>query len=143
MIITTMTSKPVALPLATIASAQKVEDGWVVTDSQGEEHEVSNAAWDMAVEGTPVATIPALAGTYLIGLGEDDNDKPAVWKKNVLGWMVCADTQTRPVVLDPEALLSSSWQVLHPDGRVERSDGQAWGTLEEWKAEVTSVQQSA
>jgi hypothetical protein len=137
-----MTRNPVALPLATITSARAVEGGWIVTDAQGEEHNVSKVAWDIAVEGTPSAMLPAQPGTYLLNPNPDHpEDQPRFWKTNVLGWMVCADTEIRPVTLDPEGLLSPPWQVLHPDGRVERSDASNWERVEEWLEEVARVRE--
>jgi hypothetical protein len=143
MLITTMTRKQVVIPLANITCAKAVEGGYIVTDAQGEDHNVDKIAWEIAVEGTPVATTPALQGTYLINPGDGEADSPKVWKSNVLGWMVCADTAVRPMVLDPEALLSNPWQVLHPDGRVERSDGRSWDSLDEWLDEVRRLDAAA
>lgn len=139
MIIRTHTRDVVALPLSSISSARAVKDGWIVTDVQGREHTVDDIAWDIALEGTPTATVPALPGTYLINPRDDDGSMEKVWKTNVLGWMVCADTVTRPVVIDQEALLATPWSILHPDGRVERSDGRSWDTLDEWLEEIGPV----
>lgn len=124
------------VPFATMASAQALDGGWRVIDSQGEEHHFSNIDWDIAIETTPAATLPAQPGTYLINPG--DGEGPKFWKSNVLGWMICADSGVRPVCIDPEALLSP-WQVLHPDGRVERADGSSWESVDEWLAELALV----
>jgi len=142
MLIETMTRKQVILPLANITCAKAVEGGFIVTDAQGNDHEVDKISWEIAVEGTPTATVAAAPGTYLINPGDGEEDSPKVWKSNVLGWMVCADTAVRPMVLDPEALLSSPWQVLHPDGRVERSDGRGWNSLDDWLDEVREEEAS-
>lgn len=141
MLIDTMTRQPTILPLATITKAEAVDDGWVVTDAQGEDHRVDSTAWNLAVQGTPSALIPALPGTYLIN-ANTDGDEPRVWKNNVLGWMVCADTEVRPMLLDM-SMLNKTWDVLHPDGRVERSSGDCWETLDQYLLSEGSAQQAA
>jgi hypothetical protein len=142
MLITTMTRNPVVLPLATITRAvSNPSGGWNVTDAQGEEHFVDNVAWEVAVEGTPASMMPAAPGTYLLNPGVDEG-KPIAWRTNVLGWMVCADTEVRPVVLDMSAL-EKKWDVLHPDGRVERSDGTSWDSLEDWMSTEAAFEEAA
>lgn len=142
MLINTMTRQPMILPLATITKAEAVDGGWIVTDSQGEDHHVSNVAWKLAVEGTPAAMMPALPGTYLVSPGEDEAGKPTAWKDNVLGWMIGADTEIRPVVVDM-SIIDNRWTVLHPDGRVEQSTGDSWDTVDAWLAAVTDVTRAA
>lgn len=135
MLIQTMTRHPIAIPLATITRAEAMEGGdWRVIDGQGDEHRVSKIAWEMAVEGTPTAMLPALPGTYLISPLEEEDGSTTPYKTNVLGWMVCADTEVRPVCLDPHVVGDAKWDVLHPDGRVERNDGTSWPSLTEWLA---------
>lgn len=134
MLISTYGRGSVALPLNTITRAESAEGGWIVIDAQGEQHRVSSIDWEIAVEGTPTATLPAQPGTYLIGLCHEEDNTHSVFRTNVLGWMVCADTAIRPVMLDPEALIGGDWQILHPDGRVEQPNGTSWDNLEDWKA---------
>jgi len=143
MLIVTQSRTSIALPLNTISSARSVEGGWIVTDARGDEHQVDNVSWDLAVEGTPSAMMPALPGTYLVEPGTDEGGNRKVWKTNVLGWMVCADNETRPVVFDHDGLPSLPWQVLHPDGRVERTDGQSWETVMLWIDEVAPIETTA
>jgi hypothetical protein len=143
MLIDTMTKRSTVLPLATITKAVAMEGGdWIVTDAQGEDHRVSNVAWELAVEGTPAAMMPALLGTYLVSPGEDETGKRKVWKNNVLGWMVAADTEIRPLVLDM-SMIEDRWTVMHPDGRVERNDGESWETVDQWLDSVTQVSEAA
>jgi hypothetical protein len=133
MLITTMNRHTLVLPLATITRARAIEGGdWMVTDAQGEEHRVDKISWEIAVEGTPASMIPALAGTYILHPGTDDQGNPKVWKTNVLGWMVTADTEVRPLLADPTSIQGNMWDVLHPDGRVERNDGTSWDSLDDW-----------
>jgi hypothetical protein len=143
MLITTMTRDQIALPIATITRAQAIEGGWLVTDAQGEEHRVDNVEWNIAVEGTPSAMIPALPGTYVINRGTDDDGKPKAWKTNVLGWMIAADTEVRPVTTDPNLSGEKNWDVLHPDGRVERNDGSSWDSLDDWLLSEAKFEQAA
>jgi hypothetical protein len=138
MLIVTHSRAPIALPLSRITSARAIEDGdWLVTDAQGEEHRVDKIAWDIAVEGTPSAMVPALPGTYIVNPREEDDSGEKVWKNNVVGWMVCADTETRPVVISPDILIGDKWHVLHPDGRVECSNGDSWESVDQWVAAST------
>ena len=133
MLILTNTRSRLALPLNTITKARAaVEGGWTVTDAQGKDHAVDDISWEMAVEGTPTAMIPALPGTYLVTASEGEDGAPPYWRDNVLGWMICADTEVRPVVISGEALLTKPWRVMHPDGRVESSNGESWDTTDAW-----------
>jgi hypothetical protein len=128
-----MARNPIAIPINTITSARSIEGGdWMVTDAQGEEHRVDSISWQIAVEGTPSSMIPALPGTYILHPGTDDQGNPKAWKTNVLGWMVTADTEVRPLLADSTCIDRNKWDVLHPDGRVERNDGSTWDTLLDW-----------
>ena len=137
MLITTMEGKTLSLPLGTITRARALDGGdWIVTDAQGEDHRVDNAAWKTAVEGTPAAVVPALPGTYLISSSEDTNAEPKVWRNNVIGWMISADTEVRPIVVDMSMIIGG-WTVLHADGRVERHTGESWDRLDLWLADAS------
>lgn len=142
MLITTMDRQPVSLPLATITKAEAVDGGWIVTDAQGEEHRVDNTSWNVAVKYTPATMMPALPGTYLISPGEDESGKRKVWKNNIVGWMIGADTEVRPVVLDM-SMIDDRWTVLHPDGRVECSDGESWESVDAWLDHVAPATKAA
>jgi hypothetical protein len=127
-----------------MANAQALDDGdRIVTDCNGQVHRVSKIDWEIAIEGTPVSSFPAQPGTYLINPADEAEDGRKYWRENVVGWMICADTILRPVVLGPESLLTPPWQVLHPDGRVERSDGSTWETVDEWLEEVRLISERA
>lgn len=133
MLIISSSRRPVAISLQNMAHAQATETGdWIITDCNGEEHRVSKIDWDIAVEGTPMSSFQAQPGTYLISPADEAEDGRKYWRENVVGWMICADTTLRPVVMGPESLLSPPWQVLQPDGRVERSDGSTWESVDEW-----------
>lgn len=124
-----------AVPLLTIAAAEQLPDGrWQITTGTGEERIFSDIDWRIAI-GTPNVTLPALPGTYLVNPNED-GDKPPFWKTNVIGWGVCMDGVVRPIVVDPDSLLSG-WTVLHPDGRVETSHGDNFEDVAAWLAMVT------
>ena len=140
MLIISNSRKSIAVPLQNISSAKALENGdWLVADCNGEEHRFSKIDWEIAVEGTPVSSFPAQPGTYLINPADSAEDGRKYWRENVIGWMICADTVLRPVVLSSESLFVQPWQILHPDGRVERSDGSTWETVEEWLEEVRAV----
>jgi hypothetical protein len=142
MFITTMDNKQIALPLATITKAEATERGWIVTDGHGEEHQVDNVSWNVAVKYSPAAMMPALPGTYLISPADDESGNRKVWKNNIIGWMIGADTEIRPVVLDM-SMVDDKWTVLHPDGRVELQNGESWDTLDEWLAQFTTASKAA
>jgi hypothetical protein len=141
MLIVSHSRRSVAVPLSTMTKAEAVDDGWIVTDAQGEEHRFDKISWDIAVETAPTATLSALPGTYLINPCEEEDGRVTVWKQNVLGWAICFDGETRPVTLNPEASLSGPWQILHPDGRVERSDGSTWESLNLWLDEDARIRE--
>jgi hypothetical protein len=142
MLITTMDGQSIALPLATITRAEELEGGdWLVTDSQGEQHRVDKVSWQCAVEFTPAVMMSALSGTYLVSIGEDERGNSKVWKSNVLGWMICADTEIRPVVVDMSMTVGKgNWHILHPDGRVECKNGESWETVDQWVADAPAAQ---
>jgi hypothetical protein len=146
MLITTMmTRHTISLPLATIARAEAMDGGdWLVTDSQGEQHRVDKVAWECAVEFTPAAMTQALPGTYLVSISEDESGNSKVWKSNVVGWMINAEGEVRPIVVDMSLITGGEqWHILHPDGRVERKSGESWETVDQWFADTVPVPQAA
>ena len=120
------------VPLASMAAARGIEGGWMVTDNQGGEHPVSDFEMKLALEMTPASTFPALPGTYLLNRATDASDNPEIYRITVLGWMISADGDTRPIVLDAEARIDDGWAVQMPDGRVEDRAGSQWESPEAW-----------
>lgn len=119
-----------AVPLTTMAAAEELSDGrWRVTTATGEALTFSRVDWLVAT-ATPKVTWPALPGTYLVS-PNDDGDEPPYWRSNVIGWAVCMDGLLRPISVDANALLDP-WTVLHPDGRVECSDGDEFEDTAAW-----------
>lgn len=70
-------------------------------------------------------------GTYLVSAYFDDNQVDLIYC-NVLGWEVGKDRRLTPITLDPRAADDDPWYVIHPDGRVESSDGRSWGSKDAW-----------
>lgn len=119
-----------AVPLSTMASAEQLPDGrWQITTRAGDQRIFSDIDWKIAL-GTPNVTLPALPGTYVVNPNEDD-DAPPFWKSNVIGWGICMDGVVRPIVVDPDGLLDG-WTILHPDGRVETSQGDSFEDVATW-----------
>jgi hypothetical protein len=125
------------IPMSSVVRAEGGQKGYAVIDRLGEKHNVSSVAWEMAVDGTPGGTLPAQPGTYLIWHTEEEDGSHGVMKSTVVGWSLTPEGLPKPLVVDPEALLSNGpWQVLQPDGRVERSDGTQWSDASAWLAHV-------
>lgn len=78
--------------------------------------------------------VPALPGTYLVTAYFDDNQVDLV-KCNVLGWSVSTERTMTPLVIDPRAADEDTWHVIHPDGRVECTDGRCWSDVDSWIAD--------
>lgn len=78
-----------------------------------------------------VGMFAALPGTYLVNVYFDDNQVEVV-RANLIGWQVSADRHLTPLLIDSRALDMEPWHVLHPDGRVEGSDGGSWPDLASW-----------
>ena len=78
-----------------------------------------------------VMALDAPIGTYLVHAYFDDNQVDLV-KSNVLGWQIAADRTVTPLVIDPRAVEDDGWFVIHPDGRVECSDGRSWDSEDAW-----------
>lgn len=81
-----------------------------------------------------VGMVPALPGTYLVTAYFDDNQVDLV-KSNVLGWSVSTERTLTPLVIDPRAADEDVWHVIHPDGRVECTDGRCWSDVDSWIAD--------
>lgn len=75
--------------------------------------------------------LPALPGTYLVHAYFDDGQVELV-KCNVIGWSVSTERTVVPLVMDPRVADEEPWHVIHPDGRVECSDGRGWANLDSW-----------
>lgn len=90
----------------------------------------------MAKNYRPASTgmLPALPGTYLVTAYFDDNQVDLV-KCNVLGWSVSTERTLTPLVVDPRAADDDQWHVIHPDGRVECTDGRCWSDVDVWVKE--------
>lgn len=86
-----------------------------------------------------VAMIEATPGTYLVHAYFDDNQVDLV-RCNVVGWSVAADRRITPLVVDPRAVDDEPWFVIHPDGRVECSDGRNWQNEDNWIIEEKRAQ---
>lgn len=80
-----------------------------------------------------VGMLPALAGTYLVHAYFDGNEVELV-RANVVGWQVGAERGLTPLVIDTRAAADEPWYVIHPDGRVECSDGRCWNDADTWIA---------
>ena len=81
-----------------------------------------------------VGMINAELGTYLVHAYFDDNQVELV-RSNVIGWQIGQERKLTPLVIDPDAAADELWFVVHPDNRVECSDGRCWADLDCWIAE--------
>lgn len=84
----------------------------------------------------------AAPGTYLVSAYFDDNEADLIYC-NVLGWQVNQDRTLTPMVLDPRAADEKPWYVLHPDGRVESSDGRSWPGKDAWLTDARKAWRAA
>jgi hypothetical protein len=89
-----------------------------------------------------VGMLPAAPGTYLVHAYFDDNQVDLVLA-NVIGWQIGADRTLTPLVVDPRAADEEPWFVLHPDGRVESSNGHAWPDKDSWIDETRRLSREA
>jgi hypothetical protein len=78
--------------------------------------------------------LPAQPGTYLITAYFDDSEVDLV-RCNVIGWSISSERTLTPLVVDPRAADDDNWHVLHPDGRVECTDGRCWNDIDGWIAD--------
>ncbi len=78
-----------------------------------------------------IGMFAAAPGTYLVHAYFDDNQVELV-RSNVLGWQVGSERVLTPLVVDPRAASDREWYVIHPDGRVECSDGRSWDDVDSW-----------
>lgn len=69
-----------------------------------------------------VGMFPAEHGTYLVHAYFDDAHVELV-RANVIGWQVSQERILTPLVIDQHAAEDDPWFVIHPDERVECSDG--------------------
>ena len=81
-----------------------------------------------------VGMLDAAPGTYLVHAYFDDNQVDLV-RSNVLGWQIAPDRTITPLVVDPRAAQDDVWTAIHPDGRVECSDGRNWDSEDAWLME--------
>lgn len=89
-----------------------------------------------------VGLFDAQPGTYIISAYFDDNQVEVI-SCNVLGWQVGKDRRLTPMCLDRRAVDLEPWFVLHPDGRVESSDGRSWSNKDAWIADERRAQRAA
>jgi hypothetical protein len=82
--------------------------------------------------------LAALPGTYLIYAYFESGSVELV-RCNVIGWQISSERTITPLVLDPRAADDDSWYVIHPDGRVESSDGRCWDSADAWVADEHSA----
>ncbi|RJY08794.1 hypothetical protein [Aurantiacibacter aquimixticola] len=80
-----------------------------------------------------VGLFDAAPGTYLVSAYFDDNQVEIIYS-NVLGWQVGKDRRLTPLCLDVRATQEDPWFVIHPDGRIESSDGRSWPSKDAWIA---------
>ncbi|MBP8235644.1 MAG: hypothetical protein KAY22_25450 [Rhizorhabdus sp.] len=125
----------IAVPLANIAVARGYQGGWTITDVNGNDHQVDDFSWNLALETTIVSSIPAQPGTFLIGMVADEGDPDPFWRSAVVGWGVYADGATRPIAIDVDMVTGGDWAVQFPDGRVETPERQ-FETVKDWRASV-------
>ncbi|GGD49351.1 hypothetical protein GRI62_07465 [Erythrobacter arachoides] len=89
-----------------------------------------------------VGLLDAAPGTYLVSAYFDDNQADLV-TCNVLGWQVGKDRRLTPLTLDVRAVDEDPWFVVHPDGRVEASDGRGWDSRDAWLDDERRAQRLA
>lgn len=89
-----------------------------------------------------IGMISAEPKTYLVHAYFDDNQVELV-KSNVIGWQVGSERVLTPLVVDPRIVTDDKWHVIHPDGRVECSDGRSWSDIDGWIAEERRVRRFA
>ncbi|MEE2917007.1 MAG: hypothetical protein VYB32_08055, partial [Pseudomonadota bacterium] len=111
MLFTSSTGRGIAIPLGSIHSAEAIEGGdWRVVTKDGDSHDFSKIDWELWIEGTPVQSWPAQAGTYVVYPEREANDRQ-FWKTAVVGWMINLANEVRPVVTDPDGI-SKEWYVM-------------------------------
>jgi len=89
-----------------------------------------------------IGMFPAEPGTYLVHAYFDDNQVELV-RANVVGWQVGSERILTPLVVDPRAASDEVWHVIHPDMRVECSDGRCWDNVDSWVEENRRMQREA
>lgn len=132
MLLMSQTGGEIVVPFATMRRAEQTINGdWMVLDANGDVHQFSAGDWEIAMQETPRATLPAHPGTYLLHRNAD-GEEPPYYRSAVLGWVVGLDSVTRPVTVDVELQTMRKWVVRHPDGFIEGSTGDSWETTEHW-----------
>jgi len=89
-----------------------------------------------------VGMIAAPPGTYLVYAYFDSNQVEIV-RANVVGWQIGGDRSITPLLIDPRAADIDVWSVIHPDGRVESSNGGVWANEASWIDEQRRAQREA
>ncbi|MGY2732824.1 hypothetical protein [Sphingomonas sp. UYP23] len=120
------------IALQHVVTARHIGGGYLITDSQGETHSVSDNEWDFTLETTLVSMMPAQPGTHFLERISEEDGSEIVGRQTVIGWGVYADGVTRPIVLDAEALHSKTWAIEMPNGRVESNSTSQWRDAEAW-----------
>lgn len=82
-----------------------------------------------------VAFVQSAPQTYLAELFLDGNEVEII-RSNIIGWQVAGDRSLSPLTLDPSALGDGEFHTIHPDGRVECSNGRAWDDCDAWVADA-------
>lgn len=75
--------------------------------------------------------LPAVPGTFLVN-AYFDGDGAEVVKSTVIGWQISIERTLTPLVMDPRAAGLDDLYVMHPDGRVECTDGSCWPDVDGW-----------
>jgi len=88
-----------------------------------------------------VGMLPAAPGTYLVHAYFDDNQIELI-KANIIGWQIGAERGLTPLVVDPRAAEDDSWNIIHPDGRVEAVDGHVWESVDLWVDELRRMRRA-
>ncbi len=89
-----------------------------------------------------VGMIPAERGTYLVHAYFDDNQVDLV-RTTIVGWQISQERELTPLTIDPRAAAEDPWFVVHPDERVECSDGRCWADVDTWIAEERRMRRDA
>lgn len=89
-----------------------------------------------------VGMIEAQPGTYLVQAYFDAAQIEVV-RANVLGWQIGSDRSLTPLLIDPRAADAEPWCILHPDGRVESSNGAVWNDEAAWIDEMRRARRTA
>ena len=89
-----------------------------------------------------VGMLAALPGTYLVHAYFDSNQVDIV-RANVVGWQIGGDRSVTPLLIDARAADMDVWCVMHPDGRIESSNGGVWADEATWIDELRRARREA